>query len=169
MLVLCTDFTPYYLKALSRPFSLWTIFFFVACIGWCASVVLHVFSIFGISPGPSALMLGLGIFAVWLPFIIRVKTENPTSEESGWSGMRSQRVNINQIFKHAPKWMRVVAIAGFVYAFISFFLVMYMNTPKHEGITALDVRGFSGHFIAFFGVAAAGLYPKRAESGSTSA
>ena len=87
------------------------------------------------------------------------------------------------MFSQTPPWLAKIAIAGFFYAFINFGLFMLSDkgTPEikdghyflqnHGQITrqitekeyyhykAGNLRGFSGHWIAFYGIAAAILFP----------
>jgi hypothetical protein len=86
-------------------------------------------------------------------------------------------------FKQTPTWLAVLAIGGFLYAFLNFMLFMgsEIGTPDIEGgkyilqnhgqliktiteqeyhhFKANEMRGFSGHWIAFYGIAMAILYP----------
>jgi hypothetical protein len=87
------------------------------------------------------------------------------------------------IGKNAPKWMIVVAIGGICYAFFNFLFFMFSDdgTPtiqnghyvlQNHGQWVKDIsaqqyhryktntlRGFSGHWIAFYGVAMLVLFP----------
>jgi hypothetical protein len=53
--------------------------------------------------------------------------------------------------------MRLGVPVLFLYAIVNFLISMSMNA-KHEGLTALDWRIFSGHWMLFYAAAAALLY-----------
>ena len=105
-----------------------------------------------------AWMLHIGIFVVWLPFIVRIKMDNRNSESSDSWITTNRRVSIKHVFRHAPKWAKVIAAAGWGYAFISFFLFSWQ-----KGVADPDLntwRIFSSGWIGFYGIAAGGLFPE---------
>lgn len=85
----------------------------------------------------------------------------------------------------APGWMYVLALLSFFYAFVNFFLFMMdgdsmataairngqfilesrgqfirnITEVEYYHYKAAMVRGFSGHWMLFYGWATAGLYP----------
>jgi hypothetical protein len=73
------------------------------------------------------------------------------------------------IFQHTPQWLRILAAAGFIYAFISFGLTINQQNPgqnissitaaEHQHSRLLGTRMFSSQLMAFYGIAAAILYP----------
>ena len=94
------------------------------------------------------------------------------------------------IFRNTPTWLAIVAIVGFYYAIVNFTLFMFSQhgTPSikdgqfvlenHGQLLATltekefhhckanDTRGFSGHWVAFYGIAMAVLFKKRAQNPS---
>lgn len=129
---------------------------------------------------PFLRLLHVGIFIVWIPTILllRKKTEAEDNKVQ-----IKPRAFSKSLFSETPAWLKVIAIAGFVYAFINFmlFTASQSGTPDIKGgqyilhshgklIRALteqeynhylanQTRGFSGHWIAFYGFAAAVLFP----------
>jgi len=87
------------------------------------------------------------------------------------------------IFKNVPRWLIVIAIVGSFYAFINFVLfvatqhgvpdiqngqyvlqshgtlIKTLSEQEYHHFKANEVRGFSGHWIAFYGIAMAVLFP----------
>ena len=170
-----------------------TLFWF-AVTGWLLGLLVHILSIFGVDVQtkiPYIWLLHLGIFVVWIPTILTLrKNQGIRAFES--SDPR-KRMNPFGFFKalceQAPVWMVVIAAAGLFYAFVNFLLFMTMQngTPafkdgqyylhnhgklirniteqEYHYIKASMLRGFSGHWIAFYGIAAAVLYPFRQKPG----
>jgi hypothetical protein len=131
--------------------------FYFAITGWTLGLIVHLLSIaeFDISDKvPFVWVLHIGIFVVWIPMVLslRKNEELNTYQQSG----NLNRVNpfgfFKIIFKQTPTWLIVIAIGGFFYAMLNFLL--FMNSAQ-----ANELRGFSGHWIAFYGIAAAALYP----------
>ena len=87
------------------------------------------------------------------------------------------------ILKNIPSWLIVITIAGFFYAIINFmlFIASRLGSPdiqngqyvlqnhgqliktlterEYHHYKANELRGFSGHWIAFYGIATAALFP----------
>lgn len=138
-------------------------FFYLACLGWLAGLIVHVATLFGYAPGGWVWALHIGIFVVWFPCVLRLQREgllmNP-KRDSHFS--RRSFFSIHPMFKLAPRWMRVIAITCGIYALINFMWFVLHLKISDTGESPLTVRGFSGHWIAFYGAAAAGLYPRSA-------
>jgi hypothetical protein len=160
-------------------------FFYLAILGWLVSIAIHVLAIFDqIGDSDAIFLMHLGVFVVWLPAILSLRAEQKEKNE----GQATRQIPLSlfiDIFKRIPLPIAILAIAGFVYALINFVLFMTTNavngTPTHIGdiymlqnrgeqvkiLTAQEylhlksavVRGFSGHWIAFYGLAVAFLYP----------
>jgi len=144
--------------------------FYFAVTGWTLGLIVHLLSIadYNVSDKvPFVWLLHFGIFVVWLPGVfILIKNEG-----------------LN-VFRQTPRCLTMIALAGFFYAILNFVLVM---TISHFGVPDIkngqfilhdhgkliktlteqeyhhykvnDVRGFSGHWLAFYGLAAAILFP----------
>lgn len=161
-------------------------FFYVALIGWVLSVIIHLMAVGGIdvqSTIPFVWVMHIGIFPLWFAAIMKLK-KNP---EIGASKdlKPNPTVMFKAMFANTPGWMIALALGGFGYAMINFFLFMtsdqgeavmesgrYILERKGHFIRELSleeytkqkantVRGFSGHWILFYGIATAILYPAR--------
>lgn len=122
---------------------------YLALAGFMASAIAHLFSYmgidkpFGIDPWP----LHIGIFIVWLPAVIvaqRLSKDFP--QKDIWKAT----------LRGCPSWMKKTFYILFVYAFINFFVFLYLDTKS--GNKAITVRGFSGHWLIFYYAAYAILY-----------
>jgi hypothetical protein len=67
--------------------------------------------------------------------------------------------NLDQLLAELPAWARIMVGVLFAYCLINFvsFLWMAHQYPKREVPLALELRGFSGHWMMFYGVAHAGF------------
>jgi hypothetical protein len=162
--------------------------FYLAVTGWTLGLIVHFTSVFGIDVTeqvPYVWFLHLGIFVVWIPTILYLNKneELKTFKESGMLNQMNPFGFYKIVFKQTPNWLAVIAVGGIFYAFANFMLFMgsEIGTPDIEGkkyilhnhgqliktITeheyhhykANEVRGFSGYWIAFYGLAMAILYP----------
>ena len=161
--------------------------FYFALTGWTLGLIVHILSIADIDVTekiPFVWLLHIGIFVVWLPVVLDLKN-NEELKDFQQSGMlnRMNPISFYKIlFKDTPTWMSIIAGAGFFYAFINFILFMSSQggTPsiqdghyvlqnhgeliknlteqEYHQYKANEVRGFSGHWILFYGVATAILY-----------
>ncbi len=165
-----------------------TFLFYFAVTGWTIGLIVHLLSLAGFDitdKVPFIWILHLGIFVVWLPTVLALK-QNVELKAYLQSGMRN-RMNpfgfFKIIFKQTPTWLTIVAIVGFYYAIINFILFMTsqlgvpdikdgqyilhnhgqliktLTEQEYHHYKANEVRGFSGHWLAFYGVAAAVLFP----------
>lgn len=161
--------------------------FYFALTGWTLGLIVHILSLSDIDVTekmPFVWLLHIGIFVVWLPVVLDLQ-KNEELKEYQQSGILKRMNPIGFykiIFKDTPTWMSVIAILGFFYAFINFILFMFSQsgTPSIQDghyvlqnhgqfiknlteqefhhYKANEVRGFSGHWILFYGVATAVLY-----------
>jgi hypothetical protein len=126
----------------------------LAAIGFILSVAAHLAAIVG-SPipfGKAVWALHIGIFVVWLPTVL--------------VGIRFTRgCNRRDYWKVAlagcPKWIRTGLYLLFGYAMLNFIVFIAMtpaqSRPKGDAPPEV-VRGFSGHWMVFYGAAFATLY-----------
>lgn len=162
--------------------------FYLAVIGWLISVTAHLLSLAHIDVAdsfPFIWGLHLLVFVVWIPtIIILVKNKELLSTlHSGKMNILNPIAFFKLIFKQSPKWLTIIAIVGFVYANINFILFMgsqhgtpdirdgqyilenhgqlirNLTAEEYHAYKADILRGFSGHWILFYGLAAAVLYP----------
>jgi hypothetical protein len=159
------------------------LFFVIAVAGWVTGLSVHILAVCGIDVGGPVWGLHVGAIAVFIPFVIVLKAENPNQHEFRSSPKEFYR----KIFKYAPNWMRILAVAGFIYAFFNFFyfflnhdgdisleagkyvvkkhgrFLRYATEEEYIASKPLMLRGFSGHWIAFYGIAAAGLFKRKTD------
>lgn len=126
----------------------------VAAAGFLLSFTAHVLALFGRAmPGGGLVwMLHVGIFLVWFPAILfsKRKLQNVPRQKQ-----------MNALLAGSPVWMRRAVSVLFVYAIVNFLLFMAstMGHPKPTGTAPPAViRGFSGHWMIFYGVAFVTFY-----------
>jgi len=123
----------------------------IAAQGFFASLVCHVMGWLHIEPpwGRSTFLLHVGIFVVWFPL---VGLANRTMR-------KPRRGNFEHLLAVLPKWARGFTYALFIYTLINFvwFLIAAHRYPKGEVPFALELRGFSGHWMLFYGIATLGF------------
>ena len=119
--------------------------------GLVASVVCHLMSWFHVVPawGRSVFLLHAGIFIVWIPLVVFA---NRTMPKKG-------RGNFEHLLAELPKWARVATSGLFIYALLNFayFMICTSRYPKHGVPFVVELRGFSGHWMMFYGMALAGF------------
>lgn len=161
------------------------IFFCLAIIGWTLGLTVHLLSIvdFDVSARfPFVWVLHLGIFVVFIPAILYHKKNKGL--EHFWEFEKTDTPGSVELdLEHAPKWLQVIAWGGAFYAALNFvlFLISQDGSPtvkdgqfilenhgklikilteqEYHHYLANQLRGFSGHWMAFYGFAAAALYP----------
>ncbi len=169
--------------------------FWVAVLGWTLGLIVHILSLADIDVTeriPFVWILHLGIFVVWIPAIL-VLRKNEDLRKLQKSGLLT-RMNpfgfFKIIFKNVPRWLIVIAIVGFFYAIINFMLfvatqrgvpdiqngqyvlqshgtlIKTLTEQEYHHFKANEVRGFSGHWIAFYGIAMAVLFPFKLQTGN---
>jgi hypothetical protein len=159
--------------------------FFFAVTGWILAVTAHLLSLADYDVNeqfPFVWILHVGIFIVWIPTVLNLK-KNEELKELKLSGA-NQRAFLKAVFKNTPAWMTVIAIAGMLFAVANFMLFMFdgargvalirngqyvldnhgqviktLTLQEYNHQRASHIRGFSGHWIAFYGIAAALSYP----------
>jgi hypothetical protein len=145
------------------------ILFLLAFIGLIVSALVHFSTFAGIDPQqslPYVWLLHIGIFVVAIP---AAAVQGLLPRDPGGKF---------KPFAFAPKWMQQLTTAAFIYMFINFLtfaVVMHSGSPYRENgqyllrdhgkvvrqITeqeyhryrAWEVRGFSGHWMAFYSLA----------------
>lgn len=141
------------MKAVLYPFML------LAGCGLVLSFVVHGMALAGVRiPGGGLVwVLHAGIFVVFLPtvFVFNQMTRH-VSRKDGWK----------VALAGCPVWMRRAGGVLFAYAILNFMLFM-VNTatqpkePKKSKMSETPlavIRGFSGHWMLFYGAAFAVLY-----------
>ena len=129
----------------------------LSTLGLVLSIAAHAMASAGLPlPGGGLVwLLHIGIFAVWLPVVILSKSLNRSADgKDFWKAALAG----------CPKWMRYgisILFAYVVFNFV-FFIATVPNRPKKPAGDAPPsvVRGFSGHWMIFYGAAVAIFYSR---------
>jgi hypothetical protein len=128
-------------------------FVVLSALGLILSLAAHVGALLGLNVPSSAMLLHVGIFVVWIPAVI-------TSNFS-----LTKRYNRKDFWKvvlrGAPKWMQYMTYGFLYYAMINFAIFIFTassDTSTAGGVSPVVVRGFSGHWMAFYSAALSILY-----------
>lgn len=130
----------------------------LAACGLALSITAHCMALAGVPIPGGRLVWGLhiGIFAVWLPTVLAsMKMTRHASRKDVWK----------IALAGCPVWMRRAGYVLFGYAILNFivFMATTASQPKQQqsGDTPPSiVRGFSGHWMIFYGAAFAVLYSR---------
>jgi hypothetical protein len=121
-----------------------------ALIGLVASIACHLMGWLQVAPpwGKGAFLLHLGLFVLWIPLVGCANRAMPAK----------RRNNVEHLLKELPKWVRIAVGSLFVYALLNFVYFIFCTSqyPKHKVPLFLELRGFSGHWMMFYGCALAG-------------
>ena len=125
----------------------------LSAVGLALSIVSHAAALLGIRGplGDFTPVLHVGIFVVWIPTVLVANrfTRNASRKDFWKVALRG-----------CPSWMKYMTYAFFGYALLNF-LIFIMVLPKAGGTGPMPpqvVRGFSGHWMAFYSAALAVLY-----------
>jgi hypothetical protein len=124
----------------------------LSAIRMVLSVVSHLSALMGRSGplGDKSWFLHVGIFVVWLPAVI---VANSLTKEV------PQRDTWKVIFRSCPAWMKYMTYTFFGYAMLNFVVFMVKGSTSGEAVMSpAVVRGFSGHWMAFYSAALSILY-----------
>jgi len=162
--------------------------FYFALVGWTLGLLVHLLSIFDVdvaAKAPLVWLLHVGIFIAFIPAILELKKnrELQTYQKSDMFKVFSPFNTLKIISRTTPSWLTVIAVLGLFYAFVNFIIFMKSQpyTPDIENggyvlrnhgqiiktlteqeyhhYKAVTLRGFSGHWIAFYGISMALLFP----------
>jgi hypothetical protein len=129
-------------------------FIILAGVGFLLSVAAHLVACAGwqIPFGSRVWALHIGIFVVWVPTVLVVyRLTRGARRKDLWK----------VALAGCPKWMRVALYIIFGYAILNFALFM-ATTVGHAQLRGEAppevIRGFSGHWMVFYGAAFATLY-----------
>jgi hypothetical protein len=129
-------------------------FMVLAATGFVLSVAAHIFGLLGKMPPGGSLVMGLhaGIFVVWLPTVLVAnRVARGINRKDFWK----------VVLAGSPPWMRYALYGLFAYAvcnFVLFILTAGGNNHASKAVTPETIRGFSGHWMVFYGAAFATLY-----------
>lgn len=160
--------------------------FFIAVFGWCAGLAVHLLSLMDIDVRAyfePIWLLHIGIFVVFVPAVFELN-KNESIKELRKANKKPGSFELYKIiFQNTPNWLKIIAIAGFLYAVINFLFFMatqggspsikdgqyvlqnhgnilkVLTETEYTHYRANEIKGFSGHWLAFYGFAAAILYP----------
>ena len=126
----------------------------LAGVGFLLSVMAHLMGLCGkVLPGGGLVwLLHIGIFVVWPPAILISNNQRrDPAHKAHWE----------PLIAGGPIWMRRAIKVLFAYAIVNFLLFMAgtFAHPKPKGPAPPSiVRGFSGHWMVFYGVAFVTFY-----------
>jgi len=129
-------------------------FIALAAVGFILSVAAHLAAIAGspIPLGKAVWALHIGMFVVWLPTVlVAYRMTRGANRKDFWK----------IALVGCPKWMRTALYVIFGYAILNFVLFMATTASRSQpkGDAPREViRGFSGHWMVFYGAAFATLY-----------
>jgi hypothetical protein len=125
----------------------------LSAIGLALSGYAHVMALLGTQPawGESVWFLHIGIFVVWLPVVLfsqRVMRGVP--QKDFWK----------VVLSGCPEWMKVLQKVVLIYAVANFlyFMLMSGSSKSTEAFDPSVIRGFSGHWLIFYGAAFSTFY-----------
>jgi len=133
----------------------WTVpflWFFAALslLGLVLSLSVHIQALLGKTMPLEYWGLHAGIFVVWFPAVVVAQRR---------TGKRARKDYWKAALQGAPAWVRYMTFAFLYYAVGNFLLFMANAPGKHSGSpTSAELRGFSGHWMAFYSAAFAILY-----------
>jgi hypothetical protein len=120
---------------------------YAAC-GLVLSLAAHILSLFGVEFGTTLFFaLHVGIFPLWIPVVfLSMKMASGTSRKDFWKAALSG----------CPPWMRYMTRGFFIYAIVNFAIFFFL-TVGHPSArqasgspSAVELHGFSGHWMAFY-------------------
>lgn len=123
----------------------------IAASGFVASFACDVMGWFHVQPplGRSVFILHVGFIALWFPLVTFANRTMPKGAKN----------NLEHLLAEFPPWLRRVSTLLFIYALLNFAYFMYCTGqyPKHELPFYIELRGFSGHWMLFYGMATMGF------------
>ena len=130
------------------PF-LW-LFASLSLLGLVLSLFVHIQALLGKTMPLEYWGLHAGVFVVWFPAVFVAQRR---------TAKRARKDYWKAALQGAPAWMRYMTFAFLYYAVGNFLLFMANAPAKPSGSpTSVELRGFSGHWMAFYSAAFAILY-----------
>src|SRR5262245_26832033 len=125
----------------------------LSTLGLILSILVHLAALLGTDSalGEAAWFLHGGIFLVWFPAVLVLQ---PLTREF------KQKDLWRAALRGCPKWMRWITYGFFGYAAVNFLLFIFMAPGRSSspGTPPVILRGFSGHWMAFYSAAVAVFY-----------
>ena len=159
-----------------------------AATGLILGLIVHVISVLGIyieDKVPYIWILHIGVFIVFFPAILELR-KNPVLKSPDFKTNKNPFKVYNLIFKNAPKPVMIISLFFVVYAMLNIFLYMKISEggvpsiidgeyvlyshgeiikeltePEYFKYKANVLRGFSGHWMSFYGFAMGILWPPK--------
>jgi hypothetical protein len=129
---------------------------FISVLGFVASTIWHVLTLFGRElPNSLSMLLFLGIFVVWLPAVI---TPLPLNDRIAENRRNTWKV----VMEGAPTWMALVCLYVGIYASINFFLATGNITGSVSSTDEHFQRVGSAIAMVFYSTASAIFVAARA-------
>ena len=166
--------------------QLFPIAFYIATLGYIISLVLYGLTFNDVDAQQLALYwpLTIGMMAIWLMAILKLKASEELKALKKEGGFKLMAF-LKTAFKGTPVWMSVIAGISFIFAIVNIHMLMSSSPGvpaiidgeyvmqnhgsilqklteqeyKHE--LAIKARMSMGHFLAFFGVGTAILWPDK--------
>lgn len=153
-----------------------------ALTGFVLSLIVHVAAILGIDVStriPSIWLLHVGVFVVWIPLVLSIRK------------VFGPRLTFVQVCAALPGWVVALGTVVFVYVAVNFLytfatdggspaivdgafvleahgrVVRELTAAEYTELRAKSVRGFSGHWLAFYYMAFAYFMFRREADSST--
>jgi len=131
------------------------LFIALSAAGLILSLIVHLSAVLGheLGLGQAVWALHIGIFAVWLPAILVInRTTGDFRRRDLWKAA----------LRGCPNWMRKMTYGFAGYAIVNFIIFVFLMV-SHPAInsnepTPATLRGFSGHWMAFYSAALSVLY-----------
>jgi len=125
----------------------------VAIGGFAASFLVHVLALAGLpSPfGSATWALHIGIFVVWAPTVlVAQRMAKNVKQADFWKA----------VLRGCPPWVRtgMYIVGGYTIINFVLFVAQITSYPKNNVPELIEYRGFSGHWMTFYYVAAASLH-----------
>jgi hypothetical protein len=162
--------------------------FYLAAAGWTLSLIINIFSIAGVDLGeifPLIWLFHIGVFAVWIPLIFNLRNNELLMSYQRSDFLQKMNPNwlFKIVFKNTPPWMTAISVGGFFYVFVNSILgetfqngtpqikdgqfilqnhgdlIRILTEHEYHLYKANEIRGFSGFWIAFYGIAMGARYP----------
>ena len=162
--------------------------FYFAITGWTLGLIVHLLSLYDFDVTdkmPFVWVLHIGTFVVWIPIVFDLrKNEKLAAYQKSGVWNKNNPMEFSKILLiNAPTWLKLIAIGSFIYAFINFIfffssqsgvpefkngqyilqdhgeIIKTLTKQEYHHYRANETRGFSGHWLAFYGFAAAILFP----------
>jgi hypothetical protein len=127
-------------------------FIVLSAIGLVASSLVHISALCGIDLAMGhSFILHFGIFIVWIPTVlVATQTTLNCKRRDFWKAA----------LRGCPEWMKKITYGFSIYAFFNFAIFLYLlsGKPPEDVANSVELRGFSGHWMAFYSAALAVLY-----------